>query len=146
MFARQLLMVRPGLNDEQGYTKHIEAKIRSSRGQELPGFPSFGVFKSFAINFVQKIKKPAEDLVEDVHRKVLKIVFSLADNRFDRFPDLLERVRDKVSNYLGDQKKRALEDIKTTFQKSAGYLLKTPPLVDFSARSRRTRNPAYSTI
>eukprot|EP00118_Oscarella_pearsei_P021260 m.237977 g.237977 ORF g.237977 m.237977 type:complete len:773 (+) comp40153_c0_seq15:74-2392(+) len=120
LFTRFLAKIRqtePGLNDEQGYTKHIEAKIRSSRGQELPGFPSFGVFKSFAINFVQKIKKPAEDLVEDVHRKVLKIVFSLADNRFDRFPDLLERVRDKVSNYLGDQKKRALEDIKTTFEK-----------------------------
>eukprot|EP00118_Oscarella_pearsei_P021265 m.238127 g.238127 ORF g.238127 m.238127 type:complete len:164 (+) comp40153_c0_seq60:298-789(+) len=110
-------MLRPSLHNKWKYTEDIKAKIRNSRGEELPGFPSFGVFKSFAINFVQKIKKPAEDLVEDVHRKVLKIVFSLADNRFDRFPDLLERVRDKVSDYLADQKKRASEDIETTFEK-----------------------------
>eukprot|EP00118_Oscarella_pearsei_P021267 m.238176 g.238176 ORF g.238176 m.238176 type:complete len:773 (+) comp40153_c0_seq76:74-2392(+) len=119
-FTRFLVEIRqnePGLHNEVAYTKDIETKIRCSRGQELPGFPSFGVFKSFAIKSVEKMRKPAKDLIESVHRKVRNIVFSLADNRFDRFPDLLERVRDKVSNYLGDQKKRALEDIKTTFEK-----------------------------
>lgn len=83
---------------------HIETAIISHQGDQLAGFPSMDLFMYLIMPEVQKLRMPAEELVDKVHSYLLQLCQDINSKIFMRFATLEQAVAEVTNKILAERK------------------------------------------
>jgi GTP-binding protein EngB required for normal cell division len=119
-------------NPSEGYSdKDIELAIKYHQGDSIPGFPSMDAFLYLINPVLDKLKEPANTLINEIHSYLETLASILIEKIFMRFPGIVDDITEITGNLLRlerDQTKELVEQIIESeqnyiFTNDLGYLV-----------------------
>jgi vacuolar protein sorting-associated protein 1 len=108
--------------------ENIEMAVIAHEGESLPGFPSAEAFLYLIIPQLDKLRKPAIDLLEDIHHYLEDIAQQMLEKVFLlRFPALSNELLDCIKGEFAKCKQYTEYLIQSMLDSERGYLFTADP-------------------
>jgi hypothetical protein len=102
--------------------KDIELAIKYHQGDSIPGFPSMDAFLYLVNPILDRLKEPANTLINEIHSYLETLSSLLVEKIFLRFPGIVEDITEITSNLLREEKDGTKELVEQLIESEQNYI------------------------
>jgi hypothetical protein len=96
-------------------------------GDSMPGFPSADVFVSLIQPQIEKLKDPAQDLLQNVYEYLEELANTIEQRAFMRFPQFGEVIMEKVVEIMQEEREKARYLVESIIECEETYMFTNDP-------------------
>jgi len=102
--------------------KDIELAIKYHQGDSIPGFPSMDAFLYLVNPVLDKLRDPANNLINEIHSYLELLAGVLIEKIFVRFPTIIEDISEITNHLLREEKEKTKELVEQIIESEQNYI------------------------
>jgi GTP-binding protein EngB required for normal cell division len=107
----------------EGYSdKDIELAIKYHQGESIPGFPSIDAFLYLVNPLLDKLREPANSLINEIHSYLETLAQILIEKIFFRFPGIVEDISEMTGTLLRSERDSTKELVEQIIESEQNYI------------------------
>ncbi|XP_043077171.1 interferon-induced GTP-binding protein Mx2-like isoform X2 [Puntigrus tetrazona] len=120
-----------GLNETKTSFESSNELNQNYRGRELPGFSNYRIFEMILQNRVDKLKEPANELLNTIKDIILQQFTDVSQQCFRNYPALLNITMNKIDNIQSSQQAKTEQRIMDQFEMESMVYTQDPIYLKF---------------